>query len=566
MRLWTSLIVAAMSLFLATIARADQTPSQATPHDFGTHIDVKPLRPLSVQHAQTLKTLDSYARQTVAAITGRSRFDDQEPIFTMLDMWMRPELWIDRPVIKIKHAPLIQDLERMPGIAPADLESLKNGGRVSLRFWRDAKTTAFLREITSQAAHKIDAVNKVEDSARLFESMVGHMPGFPPLPLIAPAGPDDQRWLSFDEVAGNTALGQSLARVTGNEPPPAVPGYDNEKLASLIHAKINLFVGWREGDANRVNDSIAVLAAGLPAIAPERYPSELKRNAEVLYNKLYKLTLPGAAFYFFAFVFFVMSAIVGAPRLRKVGLGLFLAGFVVHTAGIAIRWWLTEKSTGSWFYSIPIKNQFESVMMSAWFGAAAGIGLEFWKRKGLFGAASSFFGWLALIAIFTVPYVLGINIGNEIGQAAGILMSYWLYIHVTLAVASYALIGMSFLLGLWWIFQRLFGDGVSTPLTNLLDQCNLVAMQMAFWVLGIAIVCGAIWADVSWGRPWGWDPKETFALVTWICYLVIIHIRMVVKKTQREAWTAGLSVVGFFVMLFNWIGVNYFLVGLHSYA
>jgi ABC-type transport system involved in cytochrome c biogenesis permease subunit len=97
-----------------------------------------------------------------------------------------------------------------------------------------------------------------------------------------------------------------------------------------------------------------------------------------------------------------------------------------------------------------------------------------------------------------------------------------------------------------------------------LDLCNLVVLQLAFWVLGVGIVLGAIWADQSWGRPWGWDPKETFALVTWIVYLIIVHVRFV--TADKAWWTAVLSVLGFFIMLFNWIGVNFFLVGLHSYA
>ena len=89
-------------------------------------------------------------------------------------------------------------------------------------------------------------------------------------------------------------------------------------------------------------------------------------------------------------------------------------------------------------------------------------------------------------------------------------------------------------------------------------------LQLAFWVLGAGIVFGAVWADMSWGRPWGWDPKETFALVTWIVYLVVLHVRLVTP--HKAWWTAVLAFVGFFVMLFNWIGVNFFFVGLHSYA
>jgi cytochrome c-type biogenesis protein CcsB len=233
------------------------------------------------------------------------------------------------------------------------------------------------------------------------------------------------------------------------------------------------------------------------------------------------------------------------------------------------------------------------------------------RRKpggGLFGAAASFVGWLALVALFASPYVFGRDIGGEIRHVNGILMSYWLYVHVTMVTASYALIGMSFLLACWWLFARVTGRGASLseapasthggfwrtlgrvfllpipdrparesgafagdftasrPQTLLqrLDAANLVILQLAFWILGAGVICGAIWADMSWGRPWGWDPKETFALVTWTVYLIIIHVRLVTR--DKALWTAVLAVVGFFIMLFNWIGVNFFLVGLHSYA
>jgi ABC-type transport system involved in cytochrome c biogenesis permease subunit len=104
----------------------------------------------------------------------------------------------------------------------------------------------------------------------------------------------------------------------------------------------------------------------------------------------------------------------------------------------------------------------------------------------------------------------------------------------------------------------------SLQMLGALDQCNLVVLQLAFWMLGLGICFGAIWADQSWGRPWGWDPKETFALVTWIVYMIAVHVR--VATTDKAWWTAALGVIGFFIMLFNWIGVNFWLVGLHSYA
>ena len=297
----------------------------------------------------------------------------------------------------------------------------------------------------------------------------------------------------------------------------------------------------------------------------------------------------------------------------------------MHTLAIAVRWWLVEKSVGNWFDAIPIKNQFESVMFSAWFGALLGLILELRRSRGIFGTAASFVGWMSLLALFATPYVAGRDIGGEISQVQGVLMSYWLYIHVTLVTASYALISMGFALGIWWLirYYRAYGTIKKVPSRQIssdgaemdgnfdalgggaaslgfartlamiffarrprietsratraadavehnrsflatLDLCNLVVLQLAFWILGLGIVCGAIWADESWGRPWGWDPKETFALVTWIVYLIVVHTRIAAK--DKAWWTAVLSIIGFGVMLFNWIGVNFFLVGLHSYA
>jgi cytochrome c-type biogenesis protein CcsB len=322
--------------------------------------------------------------------------------------------------------------------------------------------------------------------------------------------------------------------------------------------------------------------------------------------------------------------------------------WLVHAGGIALRWWLITTSVGNFFESIPIKNMFESVLMSAFFGVSLALILELRRSRGLFGAAGSFVGCLSLVGIFAVPFVLGRDIGGPLGPAQGVLMSYWLYIHVVMVTASYAMISMGFLLSAWWLIRyyldrhlladeapgALSGDhegffamddiGSAGPggaamaptlfqtvarmlfiprrqLDRLaaesakpighelargesasakedialrrteargflatLDAANLVILQLAFWTLGTGVICGAIWADQSWGRPWGWDPKETFALVTWIVYLIVVHARVATR--DKAWWTATLSVLGFFVMLFNWIGVNFYLVGLHSYA
>ncbi len=101
-------------------------------------------------------------------------------------------------------------------------------------------------------------------------------------------------------------------------------------------------------------------------------------------------------------------------------------------------------------------------------------------------------------------------------------------------------------------------------LGQVFDGATMILVELAFIMLWTGTVMGAIWADHSWGRPWGWDPKEVFALNTFIIFLILIHVRL--KVRDKAFWTAVLAVVGFEVMMFNWIVVNFVITGLHSYA
>jgi cytochrome c-type biogenesis protein CcsB len=558
-KFWTTTILAL--LFLPALARGAD--------DFASRVDVAPLKSIALQHRQTIKTLDSYARQVLTTITGHGSLDGKPAVYTLLDMAARPEEYLDRNIVYIKSVPLRMDLQRLESITPAEQARILKEGTVSLRFAVKPEVRQLAEEVAASAVFKARAVDQF-NSAAITMAQLCHGPNFPPAAIIAPAG-DDAKWKRLDEIAGNVPALQ-----TPGQPMPAkLAGYDDAKLADVADTVASLLSAWRSQDAGVVNAQVKKLAHLLPEVAPAEYPSELKRNVEVLYNKLYMLTLPASGLYFIAFVCFLMSARSGVSNLRRWGLALFAAALIVHTVGIGIRWWLVSATHGNWFDSIPIKNQFESVLMSAWFGAIVGFALELFssRGKGLFGAASCFVGWMSLTAIFATPYMTGTEIGGEIGQVQGVLMSYWLYIHVTMVVASYSLIGMGFLLSICWLIGyysehgtlgRVAVDPATETSIDVVDACNLVVLQLAFWVLGTGVVLGAIWADQSWGRPWGWDPKETFALCTWIVYLVVVHVR--VATANKAWWTAVLSVLGFFIMLFNWVGVNFFLVGLHSYA
>jgi len=100
--------------------------------------------------------------------------------------------------------------------------------------------------------------------------------------------------------------------------------------------------------------------------------------------------------------------------------------------------------------------------------------------------------------------------------------------------------------------------------SQVFDGATMVLVELSFIMLWTGLVMGAVWADHSWGRPWGWDPKEVFALNTFLIFLILIHVRLKVK--DKSFWTAIIAVIGFEVMMFNWIVVNFVITGLHSYA
>ena len=607
-----------------TVARAD---------DWSAQLDLKPLRTLAVQNDQTIKTLDSLARQSLVTITGHSTIDGHEATFTLLDMAINPDAYVNRNLIKIVSLPLRQDFQDLQTLDYEEQQRILKEQTVSLAFLEKPETEAFLQGLQSRSVIRFNAVQQLLTARAVMQQACEQSSGLIPAAMVPPApGPGgDGMWHPLMDVAGAVPSVVAWYTSAGKPAPPSSPGYaDSKALSAVVEAQGNLMGAWQDRDAARVNQAAVSLAAALEQVNPAVYPPQIKRDAEVLYNKFARLTVPGAAFYFTAFVLFLLAARTASPRLRLWGLRFMTVGFLIHTLSIGVRWWLV----GSVFP--PIKNEFESVMFSAWFGVVVGFILELRRSQGIFAAAACFVGTLSLMAIFSAPYVTGIEIGGEIAPVQGILMSYWLYIHVTMVTAAYSLIGMGFLLGAWWLvlYYRHYGTlrrvprnllssdaapepkitdseeafggagggaialGFTHTLARMfffpvqassaapsrtaakamelpsrekeatflatLDRCNLVMVQLVFLILGVGIMLGAIWADQSWGRPWGWDPKETFALVTWIFYLLVLHVRIV--TVDKAWWTSVLACTGFAVMLFNWIGVNFWLVGLHSYA
>jgi len=211
--------------------------------------------------------------------------------------------------------------------------------------------------------------------------------------------------------------------------------------------------------------------------------------------------------------------------------------------------------------------------------------------RNLFALGSSVASMCALMAVHFFPLSLAPDIRNMMP----VLDDIWLYIHTNVIIFSYCLIFIAAVTASIYLVYRLVAmlndwdrrseyarvggagsliltrpDGTSfiderrSTFGQVLDGTTMVVMELSFIMLWAGLVMGAIWADHSWGRPWGWDPKEVFALNTFIVFLLLVHVRLKVK--DKGLWTAILAVVGAGVMLFNWIIINFAISGLHSYA
>ena len=182
--------------------------------------------------------------------------------------------------------------------------------------------------------------------------------------------------------------------------------------------------------------------------------------------------------------------------------------------------------------------------------------------RGSLGLGASLFGCLIIIAQILLEYH---DINAFISPAMPILSEFWLRVHTSCIIASYGLIALAGLMSVTYLIMRIWLPW-NDPRSEAWDRTTFAIDAVAMLVLWVGLVLGAVWAAVSWGRPWGWDPKEVFALLTWVVYIGLVHLRVAMPPQKRGIATAWVALAAFIVMVFNWYWVNVQLAGLHSYA
>ncbi|MSW85768.1 MAG: c-type cytochrome biogenesis protein CcsB [Actinobacteria bacterium] len=253
----------------------------------------------------------------------------------------------------------------------------------------------------------------------------------------------------------------------------------------------------------------------------------------------------------------LVSEVPKGRRAANVGMSLTWLAFAMLLVAVVMR--------GIWAGRVPWGNMYEFSITSA---------------LGVLGAFLIFslfreIRWLGIYVTTVVLLTLGLAVKvlyTEAAQLVPALKSYWLLIHVSAAVICGGAFTIAAGITIAYLIQdrrlRRTPEGAEPPASRLpsaerLELLNYKILTFAFPLWTFAVVSGAIWAESAWGRYWGWDPKETWAFITWVIYAAYLHARTTAGwRGRRAAW---ISLVGFLAFLINYFGVNLFVQGLHSY-
>lgn len=258
--------------------------------------------------------------------------------------------------------------------------------------------------------------------------------------------------------------------------------------------------------------------------------------------------------------FYLISWVFKKPSAAKMGTWTALLGAAANTAGIVIRW---IESYNQGIGHAPLSNLYESLIFFSWTVVVVYLVIEKKYGNRILGA------FIMPIAFLIMAYAsLNPDINTRIQPLLPALKSNWLIAHVVTCFIGYSAFAIAFgLSGMYLLRQNIpvDADGLLARLPNtvFLEELNQQMVMFGFLFLTAGIITGAVWANSAWGRYWGWDPKETWSLITWFIYATFLHVRFM--KGWRGRRTAILTVVGFAAVLFTYFGVNY-LPGLHSYG
>ena len=477
------------------------------------------------------KPLFTLSNDILRKVSRENKFEGLNSMQVFLGIYLDFKNWKDVPMISISST----DLQKKLGItgrlaAFADIVNLDNKGTYKIS---DEVNSAYSKSPSER--NKIDKeVMKVDERVNII-----YMIYKGDFMKLLPLQDSTHAWVSPQEAYQKGAHGAD-SLFLGNIIPLLTEALETNNIAS----------------ARQLTESISNYQKKYSQYS---LPSESKTNVELLY---YRLGIFERLFPFYATVGLIMliGLITMVIRGRnstslfvKILSSLLFAGFLLHTLGIVMRWYIAGHS--------PMSNGYESMVFISWATLLAGF---IFSQKSAFALSAS-----AVLASMTLMVAHMSFMDPEITNLVPVLKSYWLTLHVSVIISSYGFLGVGAILGLiTLILLALSKDNNRGRISDTIDELTIInykTLTIGLYLLTIGTFLGAIWANESWGRYWGWDPKETWSLITIIIYSIVIHSRRI--PGMKDIFTFNLlSLFAFSSVLMTYFGVNYYLSGMHSYA
>ena len=497
---------------------------------------------LLVQSADgRIKPIDTISTELLNKVYGGTNYKGLSDNQVALGMMSSPSEWQTQPIIKVFHP----ELKKILGLSPDQKHASFND------FFEKEGDHAFkLTKYSEEANRKKPALRdqfdkdviKVDERVNIcYMVYTGEI--FKMIPKQNDAG---KKWFAPQESV------MTFSKQEGDEV-KALLGEYFESIGEGLEKK-----NWSNADKG-----VDKLKSYQEQFGSDLIPSASRIKAEMFFNhaKIFQRLTPLYLLSGLVLLIFIFAKMV-KPNLRialvtKIVLGLNLIAFLIHTGGLGLRWYISTHA--------PWSDGYESMIYIAWAIALSGI---FFSRQSIVSLALT--SILSGVTLF-VAHLSWMD--PQITNLVPVLKSYWLNIHVSVITASYGFLGLCALLGFFTLILFILKKVSSTEKRNIEIDRNIVeatrinemAMILGLSLLTIGNFLGGVWANESWGRYWGWDPKETWALVSILFYAAIVHFRFVPKLSSPFVFAVA-STVAFASIIMTYFGVNFYLSGMHSYA
>ena len=522
-------------------AGADDMP-QSLAGAVGADVEVRAVAPgvaesfsaLLVQNPNgRVEPVGTYTDKIMRKLHRSERYGSLSSVQAVLGMIYDPYAWADVPLIELSGRPLAEELG-VEGKSVSFNRMFDSSGEYLIA---DRVREAYAKDVAQRTKMDKDMI-KLDEQVNILNALLsGRM-----LPIFPVPGSDDDRWLS---------AGDDLS---------AFEGRDSMFVSMIFPYLFTEHGSYLEtGNAEGVRRVVGMIDTYQRAKAsPEHLIDRDKVDAELFYNRhnIFKISAIGYLACGGVLLAFLLWTLLrgGAPNIERrvvavaaVAIALF---FLYAAFGMGLRWYISGRA--------PWTNTYESMVYAGWCAVLAG--LLFTRRSPVALAVATIMGG-------AVGMISQLNfLDPEITPLVPVLKSYWLMFHVAVVTASYGFFAVGALLGLVSLVITVSSRRASLRAkVEELAVINELALIIGLVLLTAGVFLGAVWANESWGRYWGWDPKETWALITMMVYAFVLHARLIPALRGTLKFSV-MSIFAVYSVLMTFFGVNYYLTGMHSYG